>query len=49
VPNFNCAILRTGNDDRERGVEDSERDISGVALQTLDGRFGVIVPHFDKA
>lgn len=48
MPDFDCAVFGSRDDDWQRGVEDGERDIRRVTLERLNARFGMIIPNFDK-
>lgn len=49
MPDFDGAVLGTGDNDGQRRVEDGERDVSRVSLQRLNARLVLVVPDLDGA
>lgn len=49
MPDLDRAVFGTRDENRERGVEDGERDVGGVAFQGLNARLGEVVPDLDEA
>ena len=47
VPDLDCAVLATADDDREVGVEYGEGNIVGMTLHGLHTALAEIIPHFD--
>ena len=47
VPNLDCSILASTDDDREVWVENGERNVVGMSLHGLHTALAKIVPHFD--
>lgn len=48
MPYLDCAVFGTGNQDRQRRVEDSEGNIGSVGFKSLDAGFGVVIPDLDQ-
>lgn len=47
MPDLNCSILRTRNNDGQFRVIAGKGDIASMALQCCDKRFGGVVPDLD--
>lgn len=48
MPDFDSAIFRTRDDNRQGWMEDCKGDIGGVAIEALNARFRMVIPYFDK-